>query len=43
MGHNEERRIKERLDDLIAKGNYKEADQMLREYLTRGGRYDDVA
>ncbi len=42
MHHNEDGWIKERLDDLIAGENYREADRMLREYLNQGGQYDDV-
>lgn len=42
MDYKEEKRIKERLENLIAGENYKEADQVLREYLNRGGQYDDV-
>ncbi len=42
MHHNEDSKIKERLDNLITVGNYSEADRILKEYLTQGGQYDDV-
>ena len=42
MNHNEEKKIKEQLQDLITEENYTEADWVLREYLLRGGQYDDV-
>ncbi len=42
MYHSRESKIKEQLNDLIEEENYAEADQVLGEYLTRGGRYDDV-
>ena len=42
MNHSEERKVKERLNDLIDGANYKEADRVLLEYLAKGGPYDDV-
>lgn len=42
MYHSRENKIKEQLDDLIDRANYREADMVLREYLTQGGQYDDV-
>lgn len=42
MNLNEERRVKDRLNDLIAGGDYREADRVLLEYLAQGGQYDDI-
>lgn len=42
MRRNDERKIKELLNDLIDAGNYEKADRTLREYLVQGGQYDDV-
>ncbi len=42
MSRNDERKIKELLNDLLNAGNYEKADRVLREYLVQGGQYDDV-